>query len=87
MLKLIELAITARYDLVGGQLGRGYLAHVQRLAGVLVRGGDAAEHLGVFPADEGGAVGLGNREIGELVPAGAGLDGLEDLTHGCATDR
>ena len=49
---------------------------------VLVGRLDAGEHLGVLAAHERGAVVVGQGEAGQLVPARARLDGLQDVLHG-----
>ncbi len=42
----------------------------------------AVEHLGVLAAHEGGAVVVGDGQVGDLVARRARLDRLEDLLHG-----
>ena len=68
--------------LVGGQLGGGHVVDVEGLAGVLVPGLDAGEHLGVLAAHERRPVGLGDGQGGDVLAGCAPLDGVEDLLHG-----
>ena len=51
------------------------------LRGSLSHGVDAIEHRGFVALHESGPIALGDHKIGELVAAGACLDGFENLLH------
>ena len=67
--------------LVGRELGGGHLADVQALARVLLLRRHALPHVLLVLQDVHGAVALGDGQVGEVVAAGAGLDGVEDVLH------
>ena len=71
--------------LVGRELGHRHLVDVDRLAWVLVVGGNPREHLGLVGPHDGGTERLGNFEGGELVGGSPvddrGTDGI-NLGHG-----
>ena len=67
--------------LVGGQLGEGHRLDVKGPAGILVRGLQAVEHAGFTPLDEGGPVGVWQRERGQLVGRRAGEGSSQDVAH------
>ena len=63
------------------ELGRGDLVDVQALARVLLRGGDAREHVDLVGVHGDAAVVVGHRDSGERIEL-LGLDRVEDLLHG-----
>ena len=67
--------------LVGGQLGQRHLLDVEGPAGVLVGGLHALEHVDLAPLDDGGTVGVGQGECGQLFRAGAVQGSLQDVAH------
>ena len=85
VLKLIDDAITATSASSGASSGIAHLVDVDRLARVLVLGGNSLEHLGLVGAHDGGPERLGNFEGGELVGGSPvddrGTDGI-NLGHG-----
>ena len=74
-------AITATYASSGASSGRGDVADVEALGRVLGRRLHAGEQLDVLPPHEGRPVVVGDGQRGDLVPAGARLDGVADLLH------
>ena len=82
VLKLMAEANDGHVGLVGGQFGQRHLTHVEGLAGVLVGRVHPLEHGDLVAADEGGPVGLGEGQFGQLSPAGPGHHGVKDLAHG-----
>ena len=67
--------------LARAQLGRGDLVDVQALPRVLLRGGDAREHVDLVGVHGDAAVVVGHRDSGERIEL-LGLDRVEDLLHG-----
>ena len=81
MLKLMLDAITARYTSSGASSGVATSSTWIDLRGSLSARVDALEHPDVVAADERRPVRLGDREVGDVVAARSGLDGVEDLLH------
>jgi hypothetical protein len=69
--------------LARAELGEGDVLHVQRLAGVLVAGLEAVEHVDLVLVHGHGPVVVGDLEGGVLLRGRVtGEDGVENLLHG-----
>ncbi len=67
---------------VGGELGQGDVTDVQARARVLVPGLDALPHVLLLTEHVGGTGRRRQLQVRQVVTAGTGLDGVEDLLHG-----
>ena len=76
MLKLMERRHDGDVGLVGGQLGQRHLLTWRDLRGSLSEDSIPANMSDLAPQDEGGPVGLGQGQCGQLLGGGAGQDGL-----------
>ena len=82
VLKLMLDAITAMYTSSGASSGVATSSTWSDLRGSLSHE-STPSNIAVFVAlDERRPVALGDREVGDVVAAGTGLDGFEDLLHG-----
>ena len=74
-------AITATYASSGARSGVATSPMCRLLAGSLSRDASPSNMSGVGALDERRPVVVGDRQVGDLVAAGAGLDRLEDVLH------
>ena len=82
VLKLMALAITAMYASSGASSGVATSPTWSDLRGSLSSDVDALEHGLLVPLDEGGPVGVGKGDGGDLLAGCAGEDGGEEFLHG-----